>query len=129
MAGDWERAMEMMAKAMHLNPLHPAWYYLVPFMNEYRRGEYGRALIEAHNFSTPGLFWDPLIRAAVLGQLEHKSEAKKAVDELLKLVPDFNVRGPSLIRRLAYLDEHVDMLVAGLCKAGLETQSEVIDTS
>ena len=119
MAGDWERAMEMMAKAMHLNPHHPAWYYLVPFMNDYCRGEYGRALIEAHKFSTPGLFWDPLIRAAVLGQLEHKSEAEKAVDELRKLVSDFNVRGPSLIRRLAYLDEHVDILVEGLRKAGM----------
>ena len=41
------------------------------------------------------------------------------------LVPDFKRRGPSLIRRLAYLDEHVDMLVEGLRKAGLEMQREV----
>ena len=68
---------------------------------------------------------DPLIRAAVLGQLDRRAEAKKAVDELLALVPDFKRRGPILIRRLAYLDEHVEMLLEGLRKAGLETQSEV----
>ena len=43
-----------------------------------------------------------------------------AVNELLALVPDFKSRGPSLIRRMVYLDEHVDMLVEGLRKAGLK---------
>ena len=77
-------------------------------------------MIEARRFNSPEFFWDPLIRAAVLGQLERKNAAKKAGDELLDIIPDFGVRGPSLIRRLAYLDEHVDMLMDGLHKAGLE---------
>ena len=65
--------------------------------------------------------WGLLIRAAVLGQLERQTEAKTAVDELLALVPDFLRRGRSLIQRVAYLDEHVEMLFDGLGKAGLET--------
>jgi adenylate cyclase len=89
-------------------------------VNYYRQGEYGLALIEDRLFNTPGLFWDPLIRAAALGQLDRRAEAEKAVDELLALMPDFKHHGPSLIRRLAYLDEHVDMLLEGLRKAGLE---------
>jgi hypothetical protein len=44
------------------------------------------------------------------------------VDELLALVPDFEHRGKIIIRRFAYLDEHVDMLVDGLRKAGLEIE-------
>ena len=32
----------------------------------------------------------------------------------------YRLRGRSLIRRFAYLDEHVEMLVDGLRKAGLE---------
>lgn len=42
------------------------------------------------------------------------------MDELLALVPDFKRRGQSLIRRFAYLDEHVDALRDGLRRAGLE---------
>jgi hypothetical protein len=112
-----------MGKAMHLNPHHPGWCQIVAFMNYYRQGEYDLALIEARRFNTPGFFWDPLIRAAVLGQLDRRADAGKAVDELLTLVPDFKRRGKSLIRRLAYLDEHVDMLRDGLCKAGLRELS------
>jgi hypothetical protein len=36
------------------------------------------------------------------------------------LVPDFESRGRSLIKRMVYLDEHVEILVDGLHKAGLE---------
>jgi adenylate cyclase len=125
MVGEWKRAMKLMGKAMRLNPHHPGWYHIVAFMNYYRQGEYDPALIEAQHFNTPEFFWDPLIRAAVLGQLDRQAEAEKAVDELLALVPDFKRRGQSLIRRLAYLDENVDVLLEGLRKAGLETLSEV----
>ena len=74
----------------------------------------------ALRLNLPSFFWDPLIRAAVLSRLGRKAEAQKAVDELLALEPDFRRRGRSLIRRVAYLDEHVEMLVEGLNKAGLE---------
>jgi predicted RNA polymerase sigma factor len=55
----------------------------------YRQGEYDLALIEARRFNTSAFYWDPLIRAAVLGQLDRQAEARKAVDELLALVSDF----------------------------------------
>lgn len=120
MAGEWERGLQLIKKAMRLNPHHPGWYYLVPFMIYYRQGEYDLAWIEAQRFNIPAFYWDPLIRAAVLSQLDRRTEAKKAVDELLALVPDFERRGQSMIRRFAYLDEHVEMLMKGLRKAGLE---------
>jgi tetratricopeptide (TPR) repeat protein len=124
MVGEWERAMELIRKAMRLNPHHPGWYHILAFMNYYRQGEYDLALIEAQRFNSPEFFWDPLIRSAVLGQLHRTAEASSAVDELLVLVPDFKRRGPDLIRRLTFLDEHVDLLVEGLRKAGLEMESE-----
>jgi tetratricopeptide (TPR) repeat protein len=125
MAGEWERGVELMDKACRLNPHHPGWHHLVPFMNYYRQGEYDLALIEAQAFNTPEYFWDPLIRAAVLGQLDRRIEGRKAVDGLLAMVPDFKPRAQSLIRRFAYSDENIDMLLEGLQKAGLELQSEV----
>ena len=123
MAGEWERGVKLIDKACRLNPHHPGWHHLVPFMNTYRQGEYDLALIEAQSFNTPEYFWDPLIRGAVLGQLDRGTEGKKAVNELLALVPDFKPRARSLIRRFAYSDENIDMLLEGLRKAGLETVS------
>jgi TolB-like protein/Tfp pilus assembly protein PilF len=120
MVGEWERGVNLTENAMHLNPHYLGHYHWVPFMNHYRRGEYDLAAIEAQRFNAPEFFWDPLNRAAVFGQLGYQVEAKKAVDELLALVPDFEPRGRSLIRRFAYLDEHIDMLLEGLHKAGMK---------
>jgi adenylate cyclase len=125
MVGQWDHAMKLMGKAMSLNPHHPGWFHIVAFINYYRHGDYDLALIEAQRFNTPDFFWDPLIRAAVLGQLDRQAEAMKAVDELLVLVPDFKQHGKNLIRRLAYMDEHVEILLEGLRKAGLKIESEV----
>jgi adenylate cyclase len=119
MAGEWERGTSLTDKAMRLNPHHPGWYHLVSFMVQYRQGQYDLAWVEARRFNTPTFYWDPLIRAAVLGQLGRQAEASVAMGELLALVPDFRRRGPGLIRRFAYLDEHVEMLLEGLRKAGL----------
>ena len=120
MVGEWERVAKLMEKAMRLNPHHPGWYHIVAFMNHYRQGEYDPAWIEAQRFNTPDFFWDPIIRAAVLGQLDRRKEASKAINDLVALVPDFDRRGPSLIRRMVYMEEHVEMLVAGLRKAGMK---------
>jgi len=121
MVGKWKNAIELVNRAKILNLHYPGWYHIVTFMDAYRQGEYRSALVEARRFNSPSLFWDPLIRAAVLGQLGGSMEAKTAVNELLALIPDFKNRGPSLIRRLAYTDEHVEMLLDGLRKAGMKS--------
>jgi hypothetical protein len=90
----------------------------------YCRGEYETALVDANGFNTPDYLWDPLIRTAVLGQLNRLEEAKKAGGELLALVPDFERRSRSLIRRMVYSEENSEMLLDGLQKVGLETQEK-----
>jgi adenylate cyclase len=120
MMGEWERGLELVHKAMRLNPHHPGWYHLIPFLDRYRQGEYEAALQEARRFNTPDYFWDPLIRTAVLGQLGRQGEAEKAARELLALMPDFESRGRSVLKRMVFLDENVEMLLDGLGKAGLE---------
>jgi adenylate cyclase len=120
MANERTHGMEIMNKAMKLNPHHPGWYHLIPYMEAYRQGDFETALIEARQFNIPAFHFDPLIRAAVFGQLGQRNEASQAIDELLTLVPDFHTRGRSLILRFAHLDEHTEMLLDGLNKAGLE---------
>jgi adenylate cyclase len=120
MAGERERGVELTEKVMRLNPHHPGWYHLVHYMEAYRQGDYETALIESRRFNIPVFHFDPIIRVAVLGQLGRQEEAGQAIDELLALVPDFETRGRSLIKRFAYSDENVEMLLGGLRKAGLE---------
>ena len=46
-AGDWERGRELGDRARQLNPHHPAWYWVLPMLDAFRRGDYreARALI------------------------------------------------------------------------------------
>lgn len=117
--GQREEGLAFIDKAMRWNPHHPGWYHLVPFLYHYYRGAYLTALADANEFNTPGFFWDPLIRTAVLGQLGYHEEATKVRDELLALVPDFERRGRSLIHRMLYSEENTKMLLDGLQKARL----------
>jgi len=71
------------------------------------------------NFRLPEIFWDPLNRAVTLGLLGRVEEAKKNVIELLKLKPNFNARGRSLIRNLIKSDELVEQFIESLEKADL----------
>ena len=118
--GQHERSLAIIQKAMRLNPHHPGWYHFIPFSYHYYQGDYESALFAANGFNTPEFFWDPLIRTAVLGQLGHQTEAKKAVGELLAIVPDFESRRRSLIQRMVYREEHAEMLLDGLYKAGMK---------
>ena len=117
--GEWDRGLALLNKGMKLNPYHPSWFHLAPYMDYYRRGEYEKAYTEALKFNFPGLYLDPVMRAATLGQMARQNPAKAAVDQLLKLVPDFATRGRMLISRYVKVDDLVDTIIEGLQKAGM----------
>jgi hypothetical protein len=104
---------------MKLNPYHPSWFHLAPYMNCYRRGEYENALAEAIKFNFPELYLDPMMRAAAPSRLGRQNEAKVAVDQLLELEPDFATLGRWLISRYVKADDLVDTIIEGLGEAGL----------
>jgi adenylate cyclase len=104
---------------MKLNPYHPTWFHMAPFMDFYNRGEHENALTEALKFNFPETYLDPMMRAAVLGRLGRQKEAKTALNQLLKLEPDFATRGRSLISRYVKVDDLIDTIIEGLRKAGL----------
>jgi adenylate cyclase len=117
--GEWDRGLGLLKKGMKLNPYYPSWFHLAPYMDHYRRGEYENAFAKALKFNYPELHLDPMMRAAALGQLGREDEARAAVSELLKLVPDFATRGRRLISRYVKVDDLVDKIIEGLRKAGL----------
>ncbi len=120
LVGEQVRGMELMRRAMELNPHHASWYHFVPYLVAYLEGDYEQALGLAHKFNTPKLFWDPMIRAIALGCLDRQRAARRAVDELLALEPDFRKRGRDLIHRLMFQEKTTEALVSGLSRAGLE---------
>jgi TolB-like protein len=121
MMGRWEEGLQRWNRASHLNPNHPPFYFIVPFMDHYRRRDYETAWHYAVRFNTP-MFWDPLIRAATAGQLGLHAQAMAALQELLEMRSDFPYRSQDMMLRLLYLDEHVEMLLDGLFKAGLKLE-------
>ena len=93
---------------------------MAPYLNYYRQGQFGEAYEEAEKFNTPHLFWDPLVRAAALGQLGRTREARGTVDESFTIMADFPVRGRRLVGFFVKDHQLVRILFEGLQKAGLE---------
>jgi adenylate cyclase len=118
--GEWDRGLVIMGKGMELNPHYPGWFRMAPYFYFYRQGMYMEALQEAQQFQMPQFFWDPLLRAAVLGQLGREREAAQAVAELLQLKRDFSTNGPFLIGCYVKFKDLADALLDGLRKAGLK---------
>ena len=67
----------------------------------------------------PDLFWDPIDRAAALGQLGRASEAKKAVGQILNIQPKFADDPRRFLSCFIFTDDLVDHVLEGLDKAGL----------
>lgn len=117
--GEWERGLLFLRQGMQLNPFYPSWFHLATYMEAYHRGDLNSALAEAIQFNFPTLYIDPMMRAAVLGQMGKEEKARTALDELLKLEPDFSNRGRQLISRYVKVDDLVDAIIEGLRRAGL----------
>ena len=70
-----------------------------------------------------GYFHAQAARAATLGKLGRREEAQKALQDLLALRPDF-----AAVARQEYAKwydaEHIEQLIDGLRKAGLEISDE-----
>ena len=121
--GEWERGVRLIEKARKLNPQLTSQYYFITSLSYYRLGEFDRAYKESLHMKTPGLFWEPLARAAVLGQLGRTDDAQPYLQKLLSLQPSFKDSGRDLVRRLLYSEENVEMVFEGLRKAGFPSDA------
>ena len=116
MLGEWERGVALVRKAIHLNPHYPAYYHFVFFLDEFRRGHYETALLEAQRIDAPGLIWGPFSRALALAYLDRIAESQAELAEVMQIAPDFEERKQDMLRRAVFSDENVDMLLQGLAQ-------------
>ena len=118
--GDWSRGPAMIREALKHNPFYNVVVHYPLWVDWVRQGKYREAYTETLNFRLPGLFWDPLMKAAACGLNEKREEGRRAVDDLLALKPDFSKRGRRLIRYYIKFDDIVNWTVEGLEKCGLK---------
>ncbi len=118
-SGDWDRGCAMVDAAMKLNPNYPGWFQIAIWANAYRQGKYEEALEAITRVNLPGYFHAQASRAATLGKLGRREEAQNALQDLLALRPDF-----AAVARQEYAKwydpEHIEQIVDGLRKAGME---------
>jgi len=119
--GDWEHGCAVGERARELNPHHPVWYWFLPFLDAYRKGDYHGARTFALKISVPGLggWLTEAVLLALYGQLGELEARQKALRELLLLEPESALIARDELSKW-YLPELVKSLIDGLRKAGLE---------
>ncbi len=117
-AGDWERGCELGEKGRQLNPHHPAWYWALPFLDAFRKGDYEGARTLVPKAVMPGQYYSQALFAALYGQLGEGEAAGEALREVLALKPDFAEIASDQFGKW-YLPQLVELLLDGLQKAGL----------
>jgi tetratricopeptide (TPR) repeat protein len=120
LAGEWERGLNYIKKAMQLNPYYRPWVHHALCFNWFRVGNYDKAYRETLNFKIPECHWDPLLKASACGHLGKIEEGQACVRALLALKPDFAQRGRIFIGRYVKFEDIVDRIIEGLNAVGIK---------
>jgi TolB-like protein/tetratricopeptide (TPR) repeat protein/predicted Ser/Thr protein kinase len=118
-SGDWERGCALAERAIQLNPNHPGWYWFPLILNAYRLRDYRGSRDLVLKVNMPGFWRTQLMLAVCNGQLGELDAARNAVQELLRIRPDFLVVWREELCKW-WEAELVEHLVEGLTKAGLK---------
>ncbi|UCG89240.1 MAG: hypothetical protein JSW71_12150 [Gemmatimonadota bacterium] len=118
-AGDLDRAHALLERAMALNPCHPSWFHHGICMYYYHRGDYDAAHKALLKVGFQLAYWEAAMKAAVLGKLGRLSEAREAVQEVLKLKPDFEYHAREVTARTLKACDLLEDFLDGLRRAGL----------
>ena len=118
-AGDWDRGVELVERAMDLNPHTPRWLHYVLATNHYRKGEFEKALVEAKRSNLAQFVWTPLCVAVAAGQLGLAADARAALDLIREHYPTY--LQPDRVRALWSMwqwdTDLVERLLEGFAKA------------
>jgi hypothetical protein len=122
LAGEWDRGVHWIKKAMRLNPYYHPWVCHAVFLNWFRLKNYEKAYGESLHFIMPESHWDSLLKASACGHLEKINEGQVCVRALLKLKPDFAQRGRILIGRYVKFEDIAERIIEGLGKLSMSIE-------
>ena len=122
-SGDWERGCALAEKGLELNPNLPGMYNYTAWHDAYRKKDYERALDLALKLDTPDNFYQHAVLAMCYAQLGEMDAARRSVQDMLALKPDYAKVARQLHGKWIQPDL-VELLIDGLKKAGLEIADE-----
>ncbi len=118
-AGELERGMEILLRIKMLNPYYPSWLLSLTCLSHYMHGDYRQALSVAEQFTLNQWSGKPLYLAIIYGQLDRTEEAKKQIELLKEIDPDFARDPGNYVYRSFLFDDQIQKILEGLKKAGL----------
>jgi TolB-like protein/class 3 adenylate cyclase len=114
------RGILLVRKAMKLDPFHPTWFNFPIAADHFDKGEYEAALTAARKINIRGAFWPQIYLATIYGALGRQSEARSAVEELLRVYPGFTIeKYREENKKYNVSDESTGRWVEALRKAGV----------
>jgi len=117
--GDWKRGLELAGRAKQLNPHHPGWYWYADAYHAHSQGDFRGAIACLLRANMPGHWGFHAMLAAAHGQIGERDAADKALQELLRLRPDFAATVRAELAKW-WTPEYVEHFIDGLRKAGLD---------
>ena len=120
MVGD-ERGIALVKKAMKLYPFLPTAVNIMIAAHHFYRGEYEEALAATRRMSVSGFpFFTQIFLAASYAELGREDDAQVAVEELLRLRPDYTIeKQTEWMRKNNLSEEKIGRMTAALRKARL----------
>jgi len=124
-AGDWDRGIAMIRRAMALNAQYPFWCRSMLGFNEFREAKYEAAVATLAKSNAPELFYTQMFLAAAYAQIGDNAAAASALHSMRTLRADLD----SLDAVGAHLDkwfqrEVTERVLDGLRKAGLRPDGD-----
>ena len=122
--GDWQRGLELSARAKQLNPHHPGWYWYANVYHAYSQNDFRGTIAHVLRANMPGHWGSQAMLAASHGQLGESEAAGKALQELLRLRPDFAAAARAEFAKW-WRPQYAQHFMDGLQKAGLEVPPDL----
>ena len=119
-AGRWERGIDLLKRALELNPEASSWIHIPLSINEYRLGNYDSALAEAMMINMPDFWRDWFVRTIALARLGRIEDAEAALARMLELYPEFADDPRGECAKWNWSPELNEQILDGFSKAGLE---------
>jgi tetratricopeptide (TPR) repeat protein len=111
-AGEWDAGIEVLKRALQLNPKHPGYMHTLLAQDRLMAGDAAGALAEASLIDAPGGIWGPLFRAMALQQLGHHEQAHREFGEACSIDPSVDSDPERLFTAYATLeDKYLTLLV------------------
>ncbi len=120
LSGEWEKSLQILNKAVALTPSPPPWYRANLSLYHYLQEDYNAAFVEAHKIMMPETLWDAMYRLISSGKLGLKKEAQLSKADLLKIYPDFECRGLTILNRNVCNKAYAEKIREGLAAGGVK---------